>query len=132
MRRPTVERRSRCASLRTGVTPGHPPLADHEHAIELDHGIASLVEPARMNSDETEAGPAPRLPCLQDFCVRVEGVSVEDGPCEAHALDAHLEAVLARDIDEDSCGNRHRQEPVHDPPPVERLPGEVPASVVFV
>src|SRR5881397_1102996 len=122
----------RWVSFGTGAMPRLPPLADHEDPVEFDDGLASFVEPAGPDPDESEAGPAAGFADLRDSGLRVQRVSVEHRAGEAHVLQADLEPVPARRVDEEARCNRDGQESVHDPSPEERLPWERPAGVVLV
>src|SRR6266705_340361 len=132
MRRATVESIIRWVSLGANAMPRLPPLADHEHPVEFDDGFASLVEPARPDPDESEAGPAAGFADLRDSGLRVQRVPVEDRAGEADVLQADLEPVPARRVDEEARCNRDGQESVHDPPAEERFPRERPAGVVLI
>src|SRR5438094_4911373 len=122
----------RWVSFGASAMPRLPPLADHEAPSELDDRLASLVEPARTDPDESEPGPAAGFADLGDLGLRVQRVPVEDRSGEADILEAHLESVPARRVDEEACRDRDGQEPVHDPSPEERFPRERPAGVVLV
>src|SRR5436309_4831150 len=132
MRRATVDSMIRWVSFGTSAMPRLPPLADHEYAVEFDDGFAPLVEPARPDPDESEAGPAAGFADLRHSGLRVQRVPVEDRAGEADVLQADLEPVPARRVDEEARRDRDGQEPVHDPPAEERFPGERPAGVVLV
>src|SRR2546426_9156061 len=132
MRRATVESIIRWVSLGANAMPRLPPLADHEHPVEFDDGFAALVEPARPDPDESEAGPAAGFADLRNSGLGVQRVPVEDRAGEADVLQADLEPVPARRVDEEARCNRDGQESVHDPSPEERLPWERPAGVVLV
>src|SRR5256712_13507282 len=132
MRRATVESMIRWVSFGSSAMPRLPPLADHEYAVEFDDGFASLVETACPDRDESEAGPAAGFADLGDPGLRVQRVPVEDRAGEADVLQADLDPVPARRVDEEARCNRDGQEPVHDPPAEERFPGERPAGVVLV
>src|SRR5436309_8189310 len=132
MRRATVDSMIRWVSFGTSAMPRLPPLADHEYTVEFDDGFASFVEPARPDPDESEAGPAAGFADLRDSGLRVQRVPVEDRAGEADVLQADLEPVPARRVDEEARRDRDGQEPVHDPPAEERFPGERPAGVVLV
>src|SRR5207247_10585236 len=67
MRRATVESIIRWVSLGSSAMPRLPPLADHEDPVELDDGLASFVEPARPDPDESESGPAAGFADLGDL-----------------------------------------------------------------
>src|SRR3989442_12478523 len=122
----------RWVSFGTGAMPRLPPLADHEDPVEFDDGLASFVEPARPDPDESEAGPAAGFADLRDSGLGVQRVPVEDRTGEADVLQADLEPVPARRVDEEARCNRDGQESVHDPSPEERFPRERPAGVVLV
>src|SRR5438445_3185826 len=122
----------RLVSFGTSAMPRLPPLADHEYAVEFDDGFASLVEPARPDPDESEAGPAAGFADLRNSGLGVQRVPVEDRAGEADILQADLEPIPARRVDEEARCNRDGQESVHDPPAEERFPGERPAGVVLV
>src|SRR5213594_1902753 len=122
----------RWVSFGTGAMPRLPPLADHEDPVEFDDGFASFVEPARPDPDESEAGPAAGFPDLRDSGLGVQRVPVEDRTGEADVLQADLEPVPARRVDEEARRDRDGQESVHDPSPEERFPRERPAGVVLV
>src|SRR5437870_3447263 len=122
----------RWVSFGTGAMPRLPPLADHEDPVEFDDGFASYVEPARPDPDESEAGPAAGFPDLRDSGLRVQRVPVEDRAREADVLQADLEPVPARRVDEEARRDRDGQESVHDSSPEERFPRERPAGVVLV
>src|SRR5438876_5402863 len=132
IRRATVDSMIRWVSFGASAMPRRPPLADHEAPVELDDRLASLVEPARTDPDESETGPAAGFADLGDLGLGVERVPVEDRSGESDVLEAHLEAVPARQVDEEARRDRDGQEPVHDPPAEERFPGERPAGVVLV
>src|SRR5437879_5670577 len=132
MRRATVESIIRWVSLGSSAMPRLPPLADHEDPVELDDRLASLVEPARPDPDESESGPAAGFADFGDLGLRVQRVPVEDRSGEADVLEAHLEPVSTRRVDEEARRDRDGQEPVHDPPAEERFPGERPTGVVLV
>src|SRR5207245_2793955 len=132
MRRATVDSMIRWVSFGASAMPRLPPLADHEDPVELDDRLASLVETACPDPDESEAGPAAGFADLGDPGLRVQRVPVEDRAGEADVLQADLEAVPARRVDEEARCNRDGQESVHDPPAEERFPGERPAGVVLV
>src|SRR3989449_1300792 len=132
MRRATVDSMIRWVSFGTSAMPRLPPLADHEYAVEFDDGFAPLVEPARPDPDESEARPAAGFAALRDSGLRVQRVPVEDRSGETDVLQADLEPVPARRVDEEACRDRDGQEPVHDPSPEERFPRERPAGVVLV
>src|SRR5438128_1758351 len=132
MRRATVDSMIRWVSFGTSAMPRHRPLADHEYAVEFDDGFASFVEPARPDPDESEAGPAAGFADLRDSGLRVQRVPVEDRAGEADVLQADLEPVSTRRVDEEARRDRDGQEPVHDPPAEERFPGERPTGVVLV
>src|SRR3989441_9985092 len=131
MRRATVESIIRWVSFGANAMPRLPPLADHEHPVEFDDGFASLVEPARPDPDESEAGPAAGFADLRNSGLGVQRVPVEDRAGEADVLQADLEPVPARRVDEEARCNRDGQESVHDPSPEERFPRERPAGVVL-
>src|SRR2546430_13528 len=122
MSRATVESIIRWVSLGASAMPRLPPLADHEDPIELDDRFASLVEPARPDPDESESGPAAGFADLGARGLGVQRVPVEPGWGESDVLEAHLESVPARQVDEEARRDRDGQEPVHDPPPEERFP----------
>src|SRR6058998_3928383 len=122
----------RWVSFGTGAMPRLPPLADHEDPVELDDGLASFVEPARADPDESEPGPAAGFADLGDLGLGVQRVPVEHRSGEADVLEADLESVPARQVDEEARGDRDGQEAVHDPSPEERFPRERPAGVVLV
>src|SRR5437867_656934 len=130
MRRATVDSMIRWVSFGTSAMPRLPPLADHEYAVEFDDGFASFVEPARPDPDESEAGPAAGFADLRDSGLRVQRVPVEDRAGEADVLQADLEPVPARRVDEQARRDRDGQEPVHDPPAEERFPGEHVESIL--
>src|SRR5947208_9794939 len=132
MRRATVESIIRWVSFGSSAMTRLPPLSDHEDPVELDDRLASLVEPARTDPDESEPGPAAGFADLGDLGLRVQRVPVEDRSGEADILEAHLESVPARQVDEEARRDRDGQEPVHDPSPEERFPRERPAGVVLV
>src|SRR3989449_8710186 len=132
MRRATVDSMIRWVSFGTSAMPRLPPLADHEYAVEFDDGFASLVEPARPDPDESEAGPAAGFADLRNSGLGVQPCPVEGRAGEADDLQADLEPVPARRVDEEARCNRDGQESVHDPSPEERLPWERPAGVVLV
>src|SRR3989442_3505492 len=132
MRRATVDSMIRWVSFGTSAMPRLPPLADHEYAVEFDDGFASFVEPARPDPDESEARPAAGFADLRDSGLRVQRVPVEDRAGEADVLQADLEPVPARRVDEEARRDRDGQEPVHDPPAEERFPGERPAGGVLL
>src|SRR5881397_3981500 len=106
MRRATVESIIRWASFGSSAMPRLPLLADHEDSIELDDWLASLVEPARPDPDESEPGPAAGFTDLGDLGLGVQRVPVEHRSGEADVLEAHLEAVPARQIDEEARRDR--------------------------
>src|SRR2546422_2842761 len=122
----------RWVSFGTSAMPRLPPLADHEDQVEFDDGFASFVEPARPDPDESEAGPTMGFADLRDSGLRVQRVPVEDRAREADVLQADLEPVPARRVDEKACRDGDGQESVHDPSPEERFPREHPAGVVLV
>src|SRR2546429_5255199 len=130
MRRATVDSMIRWVSFGTSAMPRLPPLADHEYAVEFDDGFASFVEPARPDPDESEARPAAGFADLRDSGLRVQRVPVEDRVGEADVLQADLEPVPARRVDEEARRDRDGQEPVHDPSAEERFPREHSAGVV--
>src|SRR5437870_1985561 len=132
MRRATVDSMIRWVSFGTSAMPRLPPLADHEYTVEFDDGFASYVEPARPDPDESEAGPAAGFADLRDSGLRVQRVPVEDRAGETDVLQADLEPVPARRVDEEARRDRDGQESVHDPSPEERFPREHPAGVVLV
>src|SRR5947208_8452788 len=132
MRRATVESIIRWVSFGSSAMPRLPPLADHEDPVELDDRLASLVEPARTDPDESEPGPAAGFADLGDLGLRVQRVPVEHRSGEADVLEAYLESVPARQVNEEARRNRDGQDSVHDPPAEERFPGERPAGVVLV
>src|SRR5437867_12568824 len=102
MRRATVESIIPWVSFGSGAMPRLPPLSDHEDPVELDDRLASLVEPARTDPDESEPGPAAGFADLGDLGLRVQRVPVEDRSGEADILEAHLESVPARQVDEEA------------------------------
>src|SRR3989449_9525276 len=112
----------RWVSFGTGAMPRPPPLADHDDPVEFPDGLASFVEPARPDLDESEAGPAAGFADLRDSGLGVQRVPVEDRTGEADALQAALEPVPARRVDEEARRDRDGQEPVHDPSAEERFP----------
>src|SRR5207244_5294797 len=122
----------RWVSFGTRAMPRLPPLADHEDPVEFDDGFAAFVEPARPDPDESEAGPAAGFADLRNSGLGVQRVPVEDRAGEADILQADLEPVPARRVDEEARRDRDGQESVHDPSPEERLPWERPAGVVLV
>src|SRR5207249_4166116 len=132
MRRATVESIIRWVSFGSSAMPRLPPLSDHEDPVELDDRFASLVEPARPDPDESEPGPAAGFADLRDSGLRVQRVPMEDRAGEADVLQAHLEAVPARQVDEEARRDRDGQEAVHHPSAEERFPRERPAGVVLV
>src|SRR5438445_942599 len=132
MRRATVDSMIRWVSFGASAMPRLPPLADHEDPVELDDRLASLVEPACPDPDESEAGPAAGFADLCNSGLRVQRVPVEDRAGEPDILQADLEPVPARRVDEEPRRDRDGQESVHDPPAEERFPGERPAGVVLV
>src|SRR5207249_12301868 len=132
MRRATVESIIRWVSFGSSAMPRLPPLSDHEDPVELDDRLASLVEPARTDPDESEPGPAARFADLGNLGLGVQRVSVEHRSGEADVLEAYLESVPARQVNEEARRNRDGQESVHDPPAEERFPRERPAGVVLV
>src|SRR6266571_60045 len=115
---------SRWVSLGAWAMPGLPLLPDREDPVELDDRLASLIEPARPQPDETEPGPTSGWPDLRDFRLRVQRVAVEDRSGEPYVLHANLEPVATRRVDEEPCSDRDGQEAVHDPPAVERFQRE--------
>src|SRR3989442_12529517 len=129
MRRATVDSMIRWVSFGASAMPRLPLLADHEDPVELDDRLASLVETACPDPDESEAGPAAGFADLCNSGLGVQRVPVEDRPGEADILQADLEAVPARQVDEEPRRDRDGQEAVHDPPAEERFPGERPAGV---
>src|SRR2546426_3761528 len=132
MRRATVESIIRWVSFGSSAMPRLPPLADHEDPVELDDRLVSLVEPARADPDESESGPAAGFADLGDLGLGVQRVPVEHRSGESDVLEAHLEAVSARQVDEEARRDRDGQEAVRAPPAEERFPGERPAGVVLV
>src|SRR5881296_1162320 len=86
----------RWVSFGTGAMPRLPPLADHEDPVEFDDGLASFVEPARPDPDESEAGTAAGFADLRDSGLGVQRVPVEDRTGEADGLHADLEPVRGR------------------------------------
>src|SRR5438093_9405957 len=132
MRRATADSMIRWVSFGTSAMPRLPPLADHEDPVEFDDGFASFVQSARPDPDESEAGTAAGFADLRDSRLRVQRVPVEDRAGEADVLQADLEPVPTRRVDEEACRDRDGQEPVHDPSPEERFPRERPAGVVLV
>src|SRR3989449_6776424 len=132
MRRATVESIIRWVSFDANAMPRLPPLADHEDPVELDDRLVSLVETARPDPDESDAGLAAGFADLRNWGLGVQRVPVEDRAGEADVLQADLEPVPARRVDEEARCNRDGQESVHDPSPEERFPRERPAGVVLV
>src|SRR2546425_7200737 len=114
MRRATVDSMIRWVSFGTSAMPRLPPLADHEYAVEFDDGFASFVEPARPDPDESEAGPAAGFADLRDSSLRVQRVPVEDRAGEADVLQADLEPVPLRRVDQHArphpCGHKRVHE----------------------
>src|SRR2546427_10093907 len=96
MRRVTVESIIRWVSLGASAMPRLPLLADHEDPVELDDRLASLVETACPDPDESEAGPAAGCADLGDPGLGVQRVPGEDRAGEADGLEAHLGARSAR------------------------------------
>src|SRR2546426_8628033 len=101
MRRATVDSMIRWVSFGASAMPRLPPLSDHEDPVELDDRLVSLVETARPDPDESEPGPAAGFADLGDLGLRVQRVPVEDRPGEADVFEADLEAVPARQVDEE-------------------------------
>src|SRR3989442_10572912 len=101
MRRATVESIIRWVSFDANAMPRLPPLADHEDPVELDDRLVSLVETARPDPDESEAGPAAGFADLGQLGLRGHRVPVENRPGEADVFEADLEAVPARPVRED-------------------------------
>src|SRR2546422_10749643 len=132
MRRATVESIIRWVSLGANAMPRLPPLADHEHPVEFDDGFASLVEPARPDPDESEAGPAAGFADLRNSGLGVQRVPVEDRAGEADILQADLEPGPARRVDEKACRDGDGQESVHDPSADKWFPRKRPAGVGLV
>src|SRR5947199_5273082 len=118
----------RWVSFGTGAMPRLPPLADHEDPVEFDDGLASFVERACPDPDESEAGPAAGFADLRDSGLGVQRVPVEDRTGEADVLQADLEPVPARRVDEDARRDRDGQEPVHDTTGEARVPRETPGG----
>src|SRR5256712_12562319 len=116
MRRATVESMIRWVSFGSSAMPRLPPLADHEYAVEFDDRLVSLVETARPDPDESEAGPAAGFADLGDPGLGVQRVPVEHRAREADVLQADLESVPARRVDEEGRRDRDGPESVHDPP----------------
>src|SRR2546425_8472545 len=109
MRRATVESIIRWVSFGSKAMPRFPPLADHEAPVELDDRLVSLVEPARADPDESESGPAAGFAALGDLGLGVQRVPVEDRRGEADILQADLEAVPARQVEEEPRRDRDGQ-----------------------
>src|SRR5207244_11454867 len=86
----------RWVSFGASAMPRLPPLADHEDPVEFDDGLASFVEPARPDPDESEAGPAAGFADLRDSGLGVQRVPVEDRTGAADVLQADLEPDPAR------------------------------------
>src|SRR2546426_10363493 len=107
MRRATVDSMIRWVSFGASAMPRLPPLADHEDPVELDDRLASLVETACPDPDESEAGPAAGFADLGDPGLRVQRVPVEHRSGESDVLEAHLEAVSARQGDQEARRDRH-------------------------
>src|SRR5436309_9446268 len=116
MRRATVESISRWVSFGSSAMPRLPPLSDHEDPVELDDRLASLVEPARTDPDESEPGPAARFADFGDLGLGVQRVSVEHRSGEADVLEAYLESVPARQVNEEARRRSGGQEWVYDTP----------------
>src|SRR5207245_11312321 len=116
MRRATVDSMIRWVSFGASAMPRLPPLADHEDPVELDDRLASLVETACPDPDESEAGPAAGFADLGDPGLRVQRVPVEDRAGEADVLQADLEPVPSRRVAEEPRSNRDGQECVHAAP----------------
>src|SRR6266566_3948217 len=123
---------TRCVSLGASAMPRLPLLPHHEYTVELDDGLASLVEPARPQAHEAEPRSTPGFPDLRDFRLRVERVPVEDRPGEPDVVQADLEPVAARHVDEEARRDRDGQEAVHDPPPAEWLSGKGAPRIILV
>src|SRR5436309_8281799 len=132
MRRATVDSMIRWVSFGASAMPRLPPLADHEDPVEFDDGLASFVEPARPDPDESEAGPAAGFADLRDSGLRVQRVPVGDRAGGTDVLQADLEPVPARRVDEEARRDPHGPDSVHDSSPEERFPREHPAPVVLV
>src|SRR5437667_12539732 len=98
MRRATVESIIRWVSFGSSAMPRLPPLSDHEDPVELDDRLASLVEPARTDPDESEPGPAAGFADLGDLGLRVPRVPVERRSGVAGVLAAYPESVAARRV----------------------------------
>src|SRR2546428_11930829 len=109
MRRATVETIIRWVSCDANAMPRLPPLADHEDPVELDDRLVSLVETARPDPDESEAGLAAGFADLRDSGLGVQRVPVEDRAGEADVLQADLEPRPARPVDEGGRRKRDRQ-----------------------
>src|SRR2546427_4865307 len=122
MRRATVESIIRWVSFGSSAMPRLPPLADHEDPVELDDRLVSLVETARPDPDESEAGPAAGFADLGDLGLGVQRVPVEHRSGESDVLEAHLEAVSARQADEEGRRDRAGSAAGHEPPAEERFP----------
>src|SRR2546428_12663238 len=95
MRRATVESIIRWVSFGSSAMPRLPPLADHEDPVELDDRLVSLVETARPDPDESEAGPAAGFADLGDLGLGVQRVPLEHRSGGSDGLEAHLETVSA-------------------------------------
>src|SRR5207249_3522902 len=132
MRRATVESIIRWVSFGSSAMPRLPPLADHEDPVELDDRLASLVEPARADPDESESGPASRFADLGNLGLGVQRVSVEHRSGEADVLEAYLESVPARLVNAEARRDLVGLEAVHLPAAVERFPRKSAAGVVLV
>src|SRR5207245_3107460 len=98
MRRATVESIIRWVSFGSSAMPRLPPLADHEDPVELDDRLVSLVETARPDPDESEAGPAAGFADLGDLGLGVQRVPVARRSGEADGLEAPLEAGSGRQV----------------------------------
>ena len=64
----------------------------HDRPLELDHDLVALVESARPDGDDAEAGPRLRLALRQDLGLGTDRVAREDGRREADLVPAEVDA----------------------------------------
>src|SRR5207247_6064491 len=114
----------RWVSFGASAMPRLPPLADHEDPVELDDGLTSFVEPARPDPDESESGPAAGFADLGDLGLGVQRVPVEHRSGGADVLEAYLESVPARQVNEEARRDGAGREPVAAPDAEAALHGE--------
>src|SRR5437867_12734194 len=113
MRRATVESIIRWVSFGASAMPRLPLLADHEDPVEFDDGLASFVEAARPDPDESEPRPASGFADLRALGLRVHRVPVEDRAGAPAAPEADLEPDPARHLDAAAPREPDGQAPVH-------------------